>query len=94
MISERYQNDLMKDIALRGMPVDLHAWLKADAEREGRSLNAHLIQLLQEAADSNRYIREREARLAAFRAKYLPNGGFEMGDEVTEWIRHDRDHGH
>ncbi len=84
----------MKDIALRGVPGDLHAWLKADAERQGRSLNGHILQLLQESVQSKRYIQERQARLDAFRAKYLPDGGYDNMEEVTDWIRHDRDHGH
>lgn len=80
----------MQNVALRGLPDDVHAWLKQEADADARSLNGLIVHLLTQAFAEARLRHEREARLHAFRAKYLPDVGLGV-DEIVALIREDRE---
>ncbi|MFT5143921.1 MAG: plasmid stability protein [Rhodothermales bacterium] len=80
----------MRDFALRGLSDELHARLKAQAEENGRSLNAEILQVLEGEFLAVRRVAEREARVDAWREKYLPEGGFDL-DDIIATIRSHRD---
>lgn len=90
MLSFINRNDIMQSIALRGVPDDLHAWLKLQAELNSRSVNGQIVHLLGTARADEERLAARDARLSAFRARYLPDEPLNLDDAIQQ-IREDRD---
>ena len=51
----------MKQITLRGIPVDIEKMIKREAERKGLSLNKAFISLLEKAADTKEKVQKRKS---------------------------------
>ena len=83
----RFQNGSM-NITLKNVPDKVHRALKQEAKKQGRSLNAQIIQLLEaEAADVERRKKSRKWReeLERFRNSLPPM------EDSTRLIRQERD---
>ena len=80
----------MANLTLKNLPDSLHQALKRDAEREGRSLNGHIIHVLELGLAERvrrRRMRESAHKLDEFVASLPP-----MHDS-SALIREDRDRG-
>jgi hypothetical protein len=51
----------LKQITLRGIPVDIEKMIKREAERKGLSLNKAFISLLEKAADTKEKVQKRKS---------------------------------
>ncbi|MBO6575555.1 MAG: hypothetical protein JJ896_11180 [Rhodothermales bacterium] len=83
----------MRDVLIRGIPEDTHAWLKTAAEDNNRSMTAEVLEILHNARQRAEAARGRLARVEAWRKKYLPDDGCEL-DELVSIVRQGRTHGH
>lgn len=76
---------------VRNVPAELYARLQVWAADSGQSLNAAVLELLEQAADRRDQHAEFERRLAELNAKYEPVAGPPWPEDL---IREDRDDGH
>lgn len=76
---------------VRNVPADLYAKLQTWAAESDRSVNAAVLELLEQAADRRDRHTEFERRLAALNAAYEPVDGPPWPEDL---IREDRDRGH
>lgn len=79
----------MPQMLIRDIPEDLMSRLKARAKRNGRSLQAEVKLILQEAEGTMTFEEAREAT-ARIRASLVGRGPFHTTDDLRE----DRDRGH
>jgi plasmid stability protein len=81
----------MANLTIKNVPEPLHRALKKLAEKEGRSLNAHVIQQLELSlveGNRRRLMRRRRVQFRALVESLPPMSG------SAEMIREDRDRGH
>lgn len=81
----------MRSITIRQVPDELHEEIKKAAAAEGKSVNSHILTLLERSADERRRRAIMRTRREEFREflSTLPR----LSDS-TELIREDRDKGH
>ena len=76
----------MADLTIRGLPEDLHSWLKEQAQAHHRSVNREAIALLETLRDGGSPTRARptpdEILLRARRFASLPAGDTRSSDEI------------
>ena len=91
MVSRRYHHGVA-NIHVRDVPPRVHRMLKARADRNGRSVNAEILDILEEAAARERKHTKFMAELRRLQEKWGPRRPGEP--DLVDVIRRDRDTDH
>ena len=91
MVSPRY-HQRVANIHVRDVPPRVHRMLKARADRNGRSVNAEILDILEEAARRERNDAKFMAQLRRFQKEWGPRRPGEP--DPVDVIRRDRDTDH